>query len=99
MYKILIKYTSTLNKTFWYEHEVPLEDGTSVTFETDDIDVLKEEIHKLDKIYGNENLKIVVDVTYTVTIGVSDNLIDIASPEDILDIYNTAFNNVFGEDD
>lgn len=96
MYKIFIKYTSTFNKIFWQSYMIEQEDGAFVEFETDNVEVLKEEVNKLDKIHGNENLRIVADVTYTVTIGIPDDAINIASSEDISDIYNTAYTNVFG---
>ena len=65
MYKILIKYSSKLNKVYWRNH---LTDDESIEFETDDLEVLKEEIKKLDKIYGYENIRIVNDLTYDVLI-------------------------------
>ena len=53
-------------------------------------------MNKLDKIYGNENLRAVVDVTYDITVNMPNELVSVVSPEEILDIYNTAFTNVFG---
>ena len=72
------------------------EDGTLVDFETDDVETLKEEINKLDTIHGNENLRIVTDITYTVAIDMPNNLISVASSDEVSNIYNTAYTNVFG---
>lgn len=94
MYKILIKYTSTFKKTFWYSYEV--EDG--VEFVTDDIDVLKKEIDKIDKQIGYENIRIVRDITYDVMVDVTDvgsANISYLTTDDINNIYNTAFAKVF----
>ena len=96
MYKILIKYTSTASKTFWQSHEVINEDGESVEFNTDNVDVLKEELDKLAKLYGYEGLRVVTDIAYTVTIGMPNDLIDVISVEEVNELYNTAFANVFG---
>ena len=95
MYKILIKYTSANKKIFWQSYNMTDENGNIVEFETDSIEVLKNELNKLDKIYGNENLRAVVDVTYDITVNMPNELVSVVSPEEILDIYNTAFTNVF----
>ena len=96
MYKILIKYTSTSSKVFWEPYMVVNKEGKSVEFDTDDAELLKEELHKLDKIYGYENLRAVMDVTYTVSINMPNDIISIASEEEVSNIYDTAFSNVFG---
>lgn len=98
MYKILIKYTTTSSKTFWYSYEVTDENGETVEFATDDFDVLKEEVNKLDSKYGYENLKIINEVEYSITVDVLDDIenVTIATSEDVKDIYATAFSNVFG---
>ena len=96
MYKIWIKYTSANKKIFWQSYNMTDENGNIVEFETDSIEVLKNELNKLDKIYGNENLRAVVDVTYDITVNMPNELVSVVSPEEILDIYNTAFTNVFG---
>lgn len=95
MYKILIKYNSTLKKVYWRNHV----DDESNDFETDDLEVLKEEIKKLDKIYGYDNIRIVNDLTYDVLINLNAiNLDDaeIATSEDVSNVFNTAYNKVFG---
>lgn len=96
MYKILIKYSSKLNKVYWRSH---LTDDESIEFETDDLEVLKEEIKKLDKIYGHENIRIVNDLTYDVIINL--NAIDlgdaeIATSEDVSNVFDAAYDKVFG---
>lgn len=100
MYKILIKYTSTSKKTFWQNYEVYNEDGTSVEFSTDDLEVLKKEIKKLDCKYGHENIRIIYDITYNVLVEFSEavdlgNAV-IATPTDVNDVFEAAFANVFG---
>lgn len=100
MYKILIKYTSTSKKTFWQNYEVSKEDGTSVEFSTDDLEVLKNEIKKIDYKYGYENIRIIKDVTYSVLVDISESVdlenAEIATSDDVVDVYNTAYNKVFG---
>lgn len=95
MYKILIKYNSTLKKVYWRNHV----DDESNDFKTDDLEVLKEEIKKLDKIYGYDNIRIVNDLTYDVLINL--NAIDlgnaeIATSEDVSNVFDTAYNKIFG---
>lgn len=95
MYKILIKYSSKLNKVYWVSHFI----DDSNEFETDDLQILKEEIKKLDKIYGYDNIRIVNDLTYDVLVNI--NAIDlseaeIATSEDVSNIFDTAYNKVFG---
>lgn len=84
MYKILIKYSSATSLlTLWQVYGSTTTTSTSdsdtstVTFteyETDDITELQEEISKLDKRYGYENIKVIkdVDVTYSATISDTD---------------------------
>lgn len=99
MFSILIKYKSTTNKTFWYDYEIEQEDGTTAPFSTSDREVLCEEIKKLDQKFGFENLKIIDDISYSVGVEIDEadiDTVDIATEEDINNIYNTAFTNVFG---
>lgn len=99
MYRIFIKYTSTFKKTFWYEHQTTLEDGTTTEFSTSDLEVLKNEIKKLDEQIGTDSIRIVNDISYDVLVNVTetgDCNHDVATTEDVENIYNTAFNNVFG---
>ena len=70
-YKILIKYPSTFKKDFYEFYQVQTEDSDElIDFETDDVEVLKTTLNILDKKYGYENLRIIVDVTYTIAVGV-----------------------------
>lgn len=98
MYKILIRYTSTLNKIFWQSHMVTNEDGEVVEFATDDFEVLREEIKKLNSEYGNEDLRVINDITYVVRIEVFDDIENVStvSSEDVEALYSTAFDKVFG---
>ena len=75
MYKIFIKYTSTLNKTFWSCYNKLQEDNTYAEFSTDDTDILKEELKLLSNMYGFENLRVVNDITYDVDINLSNETI------------------------
>lgn len=99
MYKILIKYTSTFKKTFWQSYEVVDEDEKSVEFVTDSFEVLKNEVKKLDFKYGHENIRVIKDVTYDVLVDVERPInigeVEITTSEDIDDIFNTAYNNIF----
>ena len=99
MYKILIRYTSSLKKIFWQSHMVEQEDGAFVEFSTDDFEVLKEEIKKLDSKYGHENLRVINDITYVVRIEVFDDIENVSTvtSEEVGDLYSTAFSNVYGE--
>lgn len=98
MYNILIKYTSTSSKTFWYTHEVEQEDGNMAEFETNDLEILKTEIDKLDKEIGYENIRVVDDITYSVMVKVNENeYIEEFTSADIDKIYETAYNQVFSD--
>ena len=101
MYGILIKYKSTSNKTFWYDYEIEKEDGTTAPFLTSDKALLEAEIAKLDQILGFENLKIIDDISYAVGVEITEidmNTIEIATMDDVENVYNTAFSEVFGEE-
>lgn len=103
MYKILIKFQNKIGKNIWEAY------GTSTTsttgkvtnkeFETEDIDELRDKIKELDMSIGYENIRIIKDVTYEVMVDVNEgidvNTIQLATSEDIKNIYNTAYNNVF----
>ena len=95
MYKILIKYSSKLNKVYWVSHFI----DDSNEFETDDLQILKEEIKKLDKIYGYENIRIVNDLTYDILVNLNaidlDNA-EIATSDDVSNVFETAYNKIFG---
>ena len=99
MYKILIKYNSKSLKTFWYEYEIVDEDNIKTTFETSDVNILKEEMKKLIHKYGHENLKIINDVAYDVGVNITNNNTsdETFTTEEVNNIYNMAYNNVFEE--
>lgn len=67
MYKILILYKAEHN--LWQQYGTTATSSASggkstfTEFATDDLEVLKAEILKLDKIYGHENIKVYKDVT------------------------------------
>lgn len=81
MYRILIKYNSVSQKTYWYDYETEQEDGTVSPFETDDKKLLVEEINKLDKQIGFENIRVVSDISYVVSTKLAENDVDIADPD------------------
>ena len=97
MYKILIKYVSTSQRVFWEEYSITQEDGTISEFETDDIDLLINEINKLDKIYGYENIRVINDINYAVNFNITTQTgaFEYTSSEDIQNIYSTAYKKVF----
>lgn len=100
MYKILIRYTSSLKKTFWKTHMTTNEEGETVEFSTDDINVVKEEVKKINSEIGFDGIRVIKDVTYSVLIDISESVdlenAEIATSDDVDDIYSTAFNKVFG---
>ena len=81
MYKILIKYNQSRNmNNLWMIHGTVIESksGSStvqnfVEFETDDLDVLKSEIDKLDKIYRYESIKVIKNIDYSILVSVNDS--------------------------
>lgn len=78
MYKILILYKAEHN--LWQQYGTTTTSSgsggksTFTEFATNDLDVLKEEILKLDKIYGHENIRPYKDITanFSVDIDVDD---------------------------
>lgn len=98
-YKILIKYTSTFKKDFYEFYKVTDDSSQEVEFSTTDVEELNKVMKKLDKKVGHENLRVVVDLTYDVTIQVDkDSQYQTTTSEDITDIYTNAYSEVFGED-
>jgi len=97
MYKILIKYVSTLTKTFWQSYEIKQEDGTSAEFSTDDLEELKRVVNTLALQYGIENLRIINDVSYVIDVVLFDDIDNVAraTSEDVQDIFGEAYNRVF----
>ena len=75
MYKILIKYNNKVKNNLWevYGSSTTSTTGstTSTEFETDNIEVLKEELIKLDKIVGFENIRVIEDKTVTFSVDVA----------------------------
>lgn len=100
MYKILVKYKSTFNKTFWYVYTKTIEDGTVVEFETDNQLELEAEIKKISKEYGSENIRAISDITYDIAVDVADSVdmenATVATPNDVNNVYSTAYEKVFG---
>lgn len=96
MYKILIKYTSILNKIFWESYTVEDEDGNIVEWSTIDFDELKEKVKILDKEIGFENIRVIYDLSYDVLVNIdSEPEVDIVTDEDIDNIYTIAYDEVF----
>lgn len=98
MYKILIKYISKMNGIYWKSHMVTNEKGETVEFSTDDFEVLREEIRKLDGEIGHQNLRVINDVTYAIRVELFDDIENVStvSSEDVEALYSTAFDKVFG---
>lgn len=94
-YKILIKYTSVLQKVYYYFY---VDQDTGEEFATTDLDQLNATVKALDKIYGHENIRTVVDIAYNVNIAVNqDSVFEVVTSEEVTDIYNSAFDKVFGK--
>lgn len=95
-YKILIKYTSALKKDYYYFYT---DEETDEEFVTTDVNELNTKIKELDRIYGHENIRSVVDIEYDVNITANqDSIFQETSSKDITDIYTSAYSKVFGED-
>ncbi len=78
MYKILIRYNDKHN--LWQSYGTTVSSTTTSTsfteFETDDVEILKSEILKLDAIYGHNNIRIIEDVTLKYSVDVILNTTD-----------------------
>ena len=95
-YKILIKYTSTFKKVFYYFYT---DEENGEEYSTMDVEELNTKVKELDRIYGHENIRTVVDIDYNVNVFVNqDSVFQVVTNEEITDIYNSAYNKVFGED-
>lgn len=95
-YKILIKYTSTLS-TIYYRFYTVEDNGNKVEYATSDTEDLKKIVFKLVKEFGADNIKIVTDVTYSITIGINSDSEVTPNPESVVqDIYNNIYNETFG---
>lgn len=97
-YKILVKYTSVLNKDFYEFYKITSEDSEEeVEFETLDVNELNKTVESLDKKVGHENIRVVADMTYSVNIVVDkDSLYQPVTSEDVTDMYSDAYAQVFG---
>lgn len=74
MYNILIKYNEkNLWQLYGISSSTTSNSETFTPFKTDDVEVLKEEVIRLDAMYGHENIKVVKMIDYTVDISISDN--------------------------
>ena len=79
MYKILIKHNPNANKsdtTIWRMHGSTTTSTTSTSFkefETDDIEVLKEEVKKIASKIGYDEIRIVSDIVFDIEIGIENN--------------------------
>lgn len=95
-YKILIKYTSTFKRDFYYFY---IDEDTGEEFVTDDVDILNNTVKKLDKQYGHENIRTIVDISYDVTVSVDpDSRYEFVTDEEMNNLYQSAFQEVFGKD-
>lgn len=95
-YKILIKYTSVMQKVFYYFY---IDQDTGEEFTTTDVEQLNAVVKALDKKFGHENIRTIVDIDYNVNVLVNqDSMFQIVSDEEVTDIYNSAYKKVFGED-
>lgn len=88
MYKILIKFDNKVKNNLWevYGSSTISTTGstTSTEFETDDVAVLKEELIKLDKIVGYENIRVVEDKTFIFSVDVvTDEVVNDTTTPDI----------------
>ena len=71
MYKILIKYDND-KLNLWMPYGTTTTSTTSTSFkefETDDIEVLKEEVKKIASQIGYDEIRIVSDVVFDIEIG------------------------------
>lgn len=87
MYKIMIKHTTSSNSSLAekmyeiYGSEVTSKNATGSTttftpFETDDKEVLKAELLKLDKIYGHENIVAYEEIELTYGVEIANEVVD-----------------------
>ena len=72
-YKLMIKNTDAKLKSLWEAYGTTTISGSTVTFtefSTDDVNVLKNEIKKLDQTIGFDNIRVIADVTYDIDVKV-----------------------------
>ena len=79
MYKILIKHNPNANKTdttIWRMHGSTTTSTTATSFkefETDDIEVLKDEVKKITSKIGYAEIRIVSDIVFDIEIDIENN--------------------------
>ena len=100
-YKILIRYISTFKTEFYEFYKVSSPDNTLVDFETNNLQELKEKIIELSKAKGFDNIKVIVDLTYDITVDLEDvsNNMDIITSDEVKSIYNEVYNEVYTKDE
>ena len=80
MYKILILYKPEHN--LWQQYGTTTTSSVSggkstfTEFETDDLEVLKAEILKLDQIYGFSRIMVIKDVTFDINVEIVEDITD-----------------------
>ena len=75
MYKILIKYDND-KLNLWMPYGTTTTSTTSTSFkefETDDVEVLKEEIKKITSKIGYDEIRIVSDIVFDIEIDIENN--------------------------
>lgn len=89
VYKILIKYDKSPSQTnLWqaYGTETVTTNTTATSsisktefeeFSTEDVSVLEEEVKKLDAVYGHNNIRVITDVEYSVSVDVIEEQLSI----------------------
>lgn len=96
-YRILIRYTSVLNKDFYEIYKTTDDNGQPIIFETSDVTILKSKIKELDKEIGFRNIMVVTDVTYDIWVSLNEEIDESElTDEDIDNIYNESYKNIFG---
>lgn len=88
MYKILIQYNNEHH--LWKQYGITTsincisgESKSFTEFATDDIEEVKKEVLKLDRIYGNEGVKVYKDLTATYHVDID---LDFDTPSDSLNV-------------
>lgn len=106
VYKILIKYDKSPSQTnLWqaYGTETVTTNTTATSsiskaefkeFSTEDVSVLEEEVKKLDAEYGHNNIRVIADVEYSVSVDVVEEQL---STGDSIDGDTDATENNYSE--
>ena len=96
-YRILIRYTSVLDKDFYEIYKTTDDNGQLIIFETSDVTILKSKIKELDKEIGFRNIMVITDVTYDIWVSLNEKINENElTDEDIDNIYNESYENIFG---